>query len=64
MVTIQLMNRKYYVREGHTNEQIVKSLVKQINDDKEQICNAKQVGKDGFVTTCPIAFGEYELRFD
>lgn len=58
------MNRKYYVREGHTKEQIVKSLVKQINEDKEQICNAKQVSKDIFLTVCPVMFGQAELRFD
>lgn len=42
MVTkIEIANRKYYVREGHTSEQILNSLISQINNDVYQLCSAK-----------------------
>ena len=37
---ITLHGRKYYVREGHTDEQILKSFVEQINNDDQQIFTA------------------------
>lgn len=64
LATIKLLNRKYYVREGHTTEQIVESFVKQINDDESQLFFAEMTGKESFKARCPAVALEYELRFD